>query len=151
MALHSSLWLAWQAFCSLTVAMVSAGAALQCSLAPSVLGVSWVEKCCDSTHFLTGGWNPSCCHSSVFALAYINTIPDSSSDTQLDSKQDCCLGLDKLHQFEGKIMLGKLNRFACLLPKDPGAVFRHWEWGKTNKYSRAILSPETERSLISTK
>lgn len=80
------------------------------------LGCQLGGKCCDSTHFLSRGWegwrHPSCCHSSVSSLAHVNTIRDSSSDTWLDSKEDCCLGLDVLHQFEGKIMLGKLKRFS---------------------------------------
>lgn len=28
---------------------------------------------------------------------------------------------------KAQIMLGKLNRFATLLPTDPGAGFKHWD------------------------
>lgn len=78
MALHSSLRLAWQAFCCLAVAMVSTGAALQCLLAPSVLGVSWVENAVIPLIFSVGGGiHPAATPVSV--LAQINTVPDSSS------------------------------------------------------------------------
>lgn len=86
--------------------MVLAGAALQFSLAPSVLGVSWVENAMIPLIFSlgVGGAIHPAATPSVSALAHINTIPDSSSDTQLDSKEDCYLGLDMLYQFEAKIM-----------------------------------------------
>lgn len=103
------------------------------------LGCQLGGKCCDSTHFLTGGWHPSCCHSSVSTLARINTIPaiSSSGAQQHDSKEDCCLGLGMLRQFEGEMMLGELIRFARLLPKDPGAGLRLGE--------QAILSSKKNK------
>lgn len=52
------------------------GWAEELAIAPSVSGVSCVEKnASNSTHFLTGGLHPSCCHSSVSTLAHISVIP----------------------------------------------------------------------------
>ena len=121
MAMCSPLRLAWQASCCRVhaVAMVSAGAAPQCFASSICLGCQLGGKCCDSTHFLSGGWHPSCCHSRVSSLAHIVTIPVSSSDTRLESKADCCLATEVLHQFGGKNNIRKAEQICSTPAKRP--------------------------------
>lgn len=82
---------------------------LRCSLFASsiCLGCQLGGKCCDSTHFLSGGvGRGGSIHPSATPMSHCwrtsTPFPDSGSDTQLNSKEDFCLGLDTLHQSEGK-------------------------------------------------
>lgn len=90
MTMCSPLQLAWQSSCCFmpAVAMVSAGAVLQCSLAPSVLGVSWVEKAAIPLIFPVGGG----IHPAVIHQCHSQHSPDS--------KEDSCLGLVTVYQCE---------------------------------------------------
>ena len=88
------------------------GCAAVFAMAPSVLGVSWVENAVIPLIFSPGGGIHPAATPPSPRWHTSTQIPAASSDTQLDTKEDCCVGMDMVHQFEGKIMSGKLNRFA---------------------------------------
>jgi len=125
--------------------MVLAEAALQFSASSICLGCQRGGKRCDFTHFL----HPAR-HSSVSALARVNT------NSRLPLETRCC-GSKRTFLFWGRtcfidvksrITLGKLNRFASLVPKDPGAGLGREK--QTNEYCEVTyVSNNVQPSYVS--
>lgn len=104
-AMTSPLRLARHASCCCihVVAMVSAGAVLQCSLAPSVLGVSWVENAVIPLIFSPGdGIHPAAIPQSMHWHRSTQFPSQVQTHAAQPAKEDCCFGLVILRQFESK-------------------------------------------------
>lgn len=143
MAMCSPLRLAWQASCCRVhaVAMVSAGAALQCSLAPSVLGVSWVENAVIPLIFSPGGGiHPAatplspCWHTSAQSHTHVQTHSSTV-------KEDCCFGVGHASSIRRQNNVREAEQICFAPAKRPRCSVQAMGVRKTNKYSGARLSP----------